>query len=118
MMTKMNDIEFYTSLKPRKYPYVECLLITQTVIFGSDRICIRLELCLKSSLSGDGNKIRLFFNNIVDLHINPHYFPFAISLLEIYPMKSAQWEEVNFKVKDTEEEKISFFCESFSVIPL
>jgi hypothetical protein len=115
MKTFENDIDSYTSLQPRRYPLVDGLLIEQAYSPEGEGASVSIAICLSSNVSREGMKLKLIFDDVVDLHLNPGSFPLTLPLLEISNIKSYQWEGIHYKVSETEEDKISFYCKSFSV---
>ena len=115
MIIIKNDINYYNSLHQYKFPFVDELKISQSWSFEDEYLKVNLSLILKQSMTANKPIIRLSFLNITDLYIKTGISILSLTLLEIFDIHDNQWEGLNYKVKETEDEKLSFFCKEFWV---
>ncbi len=114
-MTEHDEaIRQYLSLSPRRFAVLEEVEVRQRSTGGAPATELTLELWLRASENEDADSQRLYlsFENVSELKINSRGF-FQIPLLEIVSIRDSQWEGLKYRVADTEENQLSFYCRRF-----
>lgn len=116
-MTKDDQlVDQYWSLNPRLFSVLDKLNIYQKSTGGSPAHMLSLEIWFRASENEDDDfrRLHLSFDNVTTLKINPHGF-IQIPVLEIVSIQEYQWEGLKYRVSDTEENQLSFYCKQFDV---
>jgi len=75
-----------------------------------------LTLILRPSGRGDERRVRLVFDNVGDLSFGAGVFIPHLSLLEILSIRDRQWEGLNYKVVNDEQDNgLRFYCRDFDM---
>ena len=97
-------------IKPR---HIDTLEVRQTrADIGN---IVDMMLALSPLDTNDSRQVILSFHGVAGLRFTPGNNALDLSLLEIYSIKDRQWENIKYKVAETEDELLSFFCADFSV---
>lgn len=105
----------YWSFHPRLFSVLDRLEFSQKSTGGSPAYVLSLELWFRpSEKDDDPRRLHLSFENVIDFKFNPNGFV-EISLLEILSIREKQWENLKYRVVDTEENQLSFYCKQFEV---
>ncbi|SRR6266699_2599603 len=114
MDEKDETIDYYYSLKPTDFPILERLDIHQDVPYQGRPVELSLEIRMRPPSDTDRRRLLLSFQGVRDLRlIQPSWSEFHMSLIEINSIRSQQWENLNYQVKETEEASLSFLCKHF-----
>ena len=101
-------------IKQTQFPVVLQLSLYQEEVYAKHEQMQRtLFLELASDIAGSEPRLHLHFYGIQQLQIKELTSPFRLTLLEIYDLRDHQWEYINYKVVETEDLQLSFFCERF-----
>ena len=103
----------YHALHPTRFPIVERLELRQQLSLGGapPSLELYLEMC---SESGDQSGRLLFrFSGVTGLRLSHQYSLLQLPLLEIRSIKERQWEGLNYKVRGSDEQILSFYCRDF-----
>jgi hypothetical protein len=110
-------IRLYHSLDPARYPVLRKLEVCQLHLPEADRppeMLLFMELLPRNS-RGD-KSLSLRFSGVRELKFDlPAISLCEITLLTISSIRSRGWENLNYSVRDEEEESLSFECERFEV---
>lgn len=108
------SIERFNSLRGDSLAFVEEFRLKQerSLVDGSFRLDLHIILRQRDLLGTAG--IRLCFSGIADLRLRLGEIPFTLPLLEVFAIRDYQWQDIRYKVKETEEEKLVFYCRSFT----
>lgn len=75
-----------------------------------------LTLILRPLGHGDERRVRLVFDNVGDLSFGPGVFTPYLSLLEILSIRDRQWEGLNYRVVNDEQDNgLRFYCCDFDM---
>jgi hypothetical protein len=109
-------IDRYWSLNPRLFPIFDRLELHQKSTGGSPAHVLSLEIWFRASANevDDLRRLHLSFDHVTTLKINPHGF-IQIPVFEIVSIQEYQWEGLKYRVSDTEENQLSFYCKQFEV---
>ena len=113
MNSEDKTIEYYYSLKPTVYCILVKLEINQVCI---DDMTPELEIMilLRSQDSNNTKHLKLLFEGVRELKLNqPSLSEFNIPFIKIDLIKNLQWEDLAYRVKDEEDESVSFLCKKF-----
>ena len=113
MSKEEKAIEYYYSLKPLKYPTLIKLELKQ-IVTEETAPESEVTILLQSREPNDSQYLRLFFERVRELKINQSPLSeFSIPFIRIDSVKHYQWEDLIYRVKDEEEETLSFYCKNF-----
>ena len=108
------SIDQYNRINQTQFPVVLQLSLYQEEVYAKHEPVQRtLFLELASDIAGSKPRLHLHFYGIQQLQIKELTSPFHLTLLEIYDLRDHQWEHINYKVLETEDLQLSFFCERF-----
>lgn len=94
---------------------MESLTIREARVPTEDYSTITVELILRSGPQEEpGKKMQLEFDGVRDLRTELWHGNLAVSLLKIFPVRDRQWEDIVYRVIDSEEGVIAFYCKDFS----
>jgi hypothetical protein len=99
----------YQTITPINLTYLERITISQEYVFGP----LKCEVVLR-----DGNQessITAVFEDPVEIEISKISAGQGIGPLKVLDVRDRQWEDKNYKVRDYEDEFISFYCKAFSI---
>ena len=113
MTEKDLTLDRYYSLVPRNFPVLVRLEILQTIPPEMLLGAISIHIELRPSEEEDRRRLFLSFQGVVNLQIKQEWSEFAFSEIKVVSIQDHQWEQLNYKVYDEDEESISFFCRSF-----
>lgn len=116
-MTKSDEvIDKYWSFNPRLFSILDRLEMYQKSTGESPAHMLSLKIWLRASEdeSDDLRRLYLSFDTVSELKINPRSF-IQIPVLDIVSIKEYQWEGLKYRVADTEENQLSFYCKQFEV---
>ncbi len=113
-MTQVDEtIASYSALRPINFHDLERLEVRQGKRDGVQEIILEIELRARNAT--DNRRLLLTFTGVTEFK----YFPpnvFAFSSLEIISIRDRQWEGLNYRVFESEQDTdFSFFCRDFSV---
>ena len=115
MTEEYTMIERYYSLKPTDFPILERLEIQQSMTLDEvspPELCLEIELRPRSKT--DHRRLFLSFIGVKELQLRqPSWSEVQFTFLEINSIQTQQWENLRYKVKESEENALSFFCKSF-----
>jgi len=115
MTEEYTTIERYYSLKPTDFPILERLEIQQSMTV--DEVSppeLRLEIKLRPRGRTDHRRLFLSFLGVRELQLRqPSWSEVQFTFLEINSTQTQQWENLRYKVKESEEDSLSFFCKRF-----
>lgn len=117
MAMRSNDMapEEYLALRPSQFPVLVRFNVEQHHVPGSIAD-VTLTIELRPSEPEDQRRLRLWFRGVSDLT----YAPGATSLLQLWPLKISSTHEMGwesskrYRVVETEEESVVFYCREFS----
>jgi hypothetical protein len=106
--------EFY-SLNPGKFQVVSRVEITQVIVPEPVPPEIILKLHLHPEDINDKQYLNVTFNGVREFRLcQPAWSLFTIAQLNIVSIADNQWENLNYKITDVEDESLSFFCNKFA----
>lgn len=103
----------YYGLRPGRFHHVESLVLRQSDEYGGYGNIASLDLIVSSDQ--EVAQLHLKFSGVLNLRITPpDRMVINLSSLEIFPIRDLQWEGVCYKVRETEDNTLSFLCRDFS----
>jgi hypothetical protein len=105
-------IEQFRSLGPRKFSYVEKLMLFPETSEDSG-MSLTLEMELLSDTL-EAQNLRLSFYGIKDLQIHLSLDYIQFQEIQIVTISDYQWEGLKYQVIHSKPNELSFFCRSFS----
>ncbi len=115
MTDKDELIDHYWSLRPTLFNVLDVMRLHQRKLDEDAPVRLELELVLRAfeQESDDRERLRLVFFGVTDLELSGTGFV-VFPLLEIFSIQDFQWEHLKYRVKETENGELSFYCESFT----
>ena len=113
MSSEDTAIKHYYSLNPTDFHDLERFEIRQTNVSGAVSVVLQIELRAKES--ADFRRLVLSFRGVRDLtFVPPELSILCFWFLEIVPIADNQWEGINYRVFETEQDaELSFVCQDF-----
>ena len=113
MSREDTEIEQYYSLRPTDFHDIERVEIRQTNASGTMSVTLQIELRAKEV--ADTRRLILSFRGVKNLTFIPSEVSVLyISFLQIVSTENRQWEGVNYRVFESEQDaEFSFFCQDF-----
>jgi hypothetical protein len=113
-LSDARKIENYYSLLPTKFSVLRRMVVEQEIASDTaPQINVTFEL--GSNEIGVDDKLVLQFMGVRQLQLNqPSWSLVALTLIEIASIRDSQWENINYKVAETEEDIFSLLCRDFS----
>ena len=111
------SIEQFLSVRPQDYTILSTLELQQEVPHKTPPE-ITLTIQLRHNDESDRRNLLLTFLGVVNLELRPKGSLVGFSLIEIISIRDFQWENINYKVRDTEEGSLSFYCKEIQVTVL
>jgi hypothetical protein len=108
-------IKAYYHLDPYSYNRLESLTLTHTDLYGGIGDISSIETEFRSREGSNGRRLHVVFDDVRSLKVFPpgnsrlDYFSF-----DIETVSDLQWENVIYRVRDDENDKVSFYCKSFT----
>lgn len=105
-------IEYYRSLNPRRFSYVEKL-----ELFPESSEDSGMSLTLVVELLSDmleNQNLRLSFYGVKDLQIHIARDYVQLPDLQVIPIHGSQLEGLRYQVTSIDANKLSFFCQNFA----
>jgi hypothetical protein len=99
----------YQTITPIELKYLERITISQSCVFGP--LKCEVVLCDRNQDSS----ITAVFEDPLEIEITNISGGRGIGPLKVLDIRDRQWENKNYKVKDYEDEFISFYCRAFSI---
>ena len=106
-------VRHYWSLNPREFHILDQLILSQTYPAKRSTELLTLELVLRSKEVTDRRRLVLTFSGVEELQVTPHASLIQFLMLDIKSIRDRQWDYLKYEVKETEEDTLSFYCESF-----
>lgn len=109
-MSTVNDaINSYYSLKPSQYGYLETFKLNRKITKeGCSDYFLELQMRSTSDFR-ENNRLHLSFSGVKDLKIGNLEGLLSL-LIDIRPIQEYQFENVKYKVVESEYEAFSFLC--------
>lgn len=115
---EINDklIEQYNALKPYLFPMLDKLEVYGVYPATPYTEGLGLELFLRSEDVDESRRLHLSFTSVADLHL---LVPGGVSgqvyltSVEIVSMRDQGWQDIKYRVRNSEDEVFSFYCKSF-----
>jgi len=99
----------YQTITPIGLKYLERITISQGCVFGP----LKCEVVLRDR--NLDSSITAVFEDLSEIEITNVSGGRGIGPLKVLDIRDRQWENKNYKVKDYEDEFISFYCRAFSI---
>lgn len=113
-MKEQDKIKEYHSLCPGDFRVVSRIGIVQRIFPEVDTPELTLELDLTSETGNDSRRLALSFTGVRNLRLQqPSWSLFQMTTLQIMSIAEDQWEGLKYKVRDDEEDSVSFTCSDF-----
>lgn len=110
-------IEHFQSLNPHLFDFLDTLEVS--VLSGDNALHspLVLEMWLRplANAYDDMRRLHLLFQGVVELKLDMGRHA-IVSQLEIFSLKNDQWEHVKYRVHETEDDMLSFYCERFTAM--
>jgi len=108
------SIEEYLAIEPRDYTILSTLELQQEVPPKTPPE-ITLTIQLHHNKESDPRRVFLTFLGVVNLELRQRGSLIEFPLLEIDLIRNSQLENLNYKVRDSEEGSLSFYCKELHV---
>ena len=99
----------YQTITPIELTYLERITISQSYVYGP-LVC---EVVLRDR--NQESSITAVFEEPAEIEIKNISGGRGIGPLKILDVRDRQWEDKNYKVRDYEDESISFYCKAFLI---
>jgi hypothetical protein len=99
----------YEIITPVELKYLKRITILQSWVFGP--LTCEVVFCDQTEESS----ITAVFEGLSQIEIAKTSDGRNIGPLKVLDVRDKQWENINYKVKDYEEEFLSFYCRAFSI---
>ena len=99
----------YEIITPVELKYLKRITVSQSWVFGP--LACEVVLCDQTEQTA----VTAVFEGLREFEIAKLSDGRCLGPLKILDVRDRQWENVNYKVKDYEEEFVSFYCSAFSV---
>ena len=113
MTDKDIKIEHYYALKPLDFSVLERLELSQTVPPQQTPSDLSLNIVLHSPRRTDKRRLCLSFDGVVNFSLVPWSSFVQFPLIEIRAIGDRQWEHLQYEVRETENNTLSFVCRDF-----
>jgi len=113
MTDKDIKIEHYYALKPVDFSVLERLELSQTVPPQQTPSDLSLNIVLHSPRRTDKRRLCLSFDGVVNFSLVPWSSFVQFPLIEIRAIGDRQWEHLQYEVRETENNTLSFVCRDF-----
>jgi len=116
-MTDQPDhlIEEYYSLHPVSFTFVEDFHVRQVRKSKSDAYEVYLDMELRHQNAEDSRHLILSFQGVRNIRFTPPTRMIIQMIhLEITSIRANGWEGINYDVRETENDTLSFSCEGFT----
>jgi|GEM_PF-4864524 len=107
-------IERYQSANPLGFPILEQITIEQIATYSEP--VLRFDMTVKLRSEAGGQWLVLKFYGVQELVMRqPMVTEIRVSSLELLPLHEFQWENLKYKVAESENDIFSFYCLDFDI---
>ena len=112
-MTHLDQqIEKFYSLKPSQFSTLVKLELEQILSLEAPPV-LSLKIELRSENKQDKHSLILLFIGVQELRLKSLRSLYQILSLKITSIWDRQWEDINYEVKENEDDSLFFFCNNF-----
>lgn len=110
------SIDRYYSLRPLAFPVLDELAVTQSVMENGASLRLNLTVRLRSNNPLHEKALMLTFHGVVELSLQMPRISQVLLPLTVRSIRDWQWDSLNYEVNESEDDILSFFCESFDAM--